>query len=105
MLIDFPEETMAMVLDWLLDPRQGLVIMGEPGRGKTHLAAAICRAATLLGARTLLRRAFQFFSETRHALTASIEHAVLETTFRRTTYCSTISMQVVLNLRGAFCWS
>jgi hypothetical protein len=40
---DFPAEVLESVLDWMLDPREGLRLSGPPGTGKTHLAAALIR--------------------------------------------------------------
>jgi len=75
-LSDFPEETLREIYAWAADPRQGLVVFGLAGRGKTYLAAAICRSMILIRKRALFRRAFQFFSEARHALSSSEEETV-----------------------------
>jgi len=75
-LIDFPEDTIQEIIDWRNHPRQGLVIFGKAGRGKTYLAAAAARSLILIHCEALFRRAFQFFSEVRHALSAGEEEAV-----------------------------
>ncbi len=76
-LVDFPENTLKEILMWRCDPRQGLVLFGKAGRGKTYLAAAIVRSLILIREETLFRRAFQFFSEVRHAMTAGEDESIM----------------------------
>lgn len=42
-LSDFPEDIVRLVANSLAEPLIGLLITGSTGRGKTHLASAICR--------------------------------------------------------------
>ena len=66
-LRDFQGERLETAEAWLRNPTNGLFIPGEPGTGKTYLAAAIVRALVESRRQVQFRRAAQFFFEIRQA--------------------------------------
>lgn len=62
---DFERETQAAVRLWLDSPGDGLLLTGDVGRGKTHLAAAIVRHAILTRRRARFLRAADLYAEIR----------------------------------------
>lgn len=78
-LEDFHGETLALIVNWLSHPTDGLFITGTVGTGKTHLAAAIVRH--LIEARTdvTFRRCARFYADVRETYrTNASEETVLE---------------------------
>jgi hypothetical protein len=55
-LLDFSKNIQDFVLDWLSHPRDGLLITGAVGTGKTHLLAAITRTLLLVHREAVFHR-------------------------------------------------
>jgi DNA replication protein DnaC len=68
-----------MVEDWLEQGTEGLLLAGPVGTGKTHLAAAIARAAIENNKSVFLRRASTLFAEIRDSFnnTGTTEREVM----------------------------
>jgi DNA replication protein DnaC len=64
-LIDFGQKAIQEVENWLAEPRDGLLLTGPAGTGKTHLAAAIVRSEIEKGRSAMFRRASDFYAEIR----------------------------------------
>jgi DNA replication protein DnaC len=75
-LRDFPAPIVERVTAWCATPRDGLLISGPAGTGKTHLAAAITRACLEIGLPTRFRRAADLYQ----ALRAAYQQGVAEET-------------------------
>lgn len=57
-LADFSPDIQNFVLDWFRDPRDGLLITGSVGTGKTHLLAAMARTLLLANQSSVFFRGF-----------------------------------------------
>lgn len=66
-LLDFPEHVREFTMGWLSRPADGLMITGQAGRGKTHLAAALTRTLVLIRQEALFYRASEFYHQLRDA--------------------------------------
>lgn len=64
-LLDFPQNIREFVLDWLAHPRDGLLITGAVGTGKTHLLAAITRTLLLIHQEALFHRCAELYAALR----------------------------------------
>jgi DNA replication protein DnaC len=67
-LADFKEEFIASRLTpWLSNPTEGLLLIGEVGSGKTHLASAIVRAMLETGKQAEFRCASELYLDIRES--------------------------------------
>lgn len=66
-LLDFSPTIRDFTMNWLSKPADGLLIMGQAGRGKTHLAAALTRTLVLIHQEALFYRAAEFYRSIRQA--------------------------------------
>lgn len=71
-LLDVPEPLANSVMDWFASPGDGLFIIGQAGRGKTHLAAAIVRTLVMISHEALFLRAADFYSELRESYQSNV---------------------------------
>lgn len=60
-LLDFPKNIQDFVLDWLAHPRDGLLLTGAVGTGKTHLLAAIARTLLLVHQEAAFHRCAELY--------------------------------------------
>jgi DNA replication protein DnaC len=72
-LLDFDEETRALILDWMARPSDGLFLTGKAGRGKTYLAAAIVRTFLLINREAWFHRADDLFAQVRRGYRDGID--------------------------------
>lgn len=66
-LMHFPETIRNFALDWLAKPKDGLLIAGPVGTGKTHLAAALVRTLLLIKQEASFRRCSDLYSDLRES--------------------------------------
>jgi hypothetical protein len=64
-LLDFPKNIQDFVLDWLTNPREGLLLTGAVGTGKTHLLAAIARTLLLTDQEAVFHRCAELYTALR----------------------------------------
>lgn len=64
-MADFTGPAYTLVMEWLLNPTDGLFITGPCGTGKTHLAAAMVRHLVTKGANVKLMRCADFYRDVR----------------------------------------
>jgi hypothetical protein len=64
-LVDFPRGVQEFVLGWLSDPRDGLLLTGAVGTGKTHLLAAMARTLLLTSQEAVFRRCAELYASLR----------------------------------------
>lgn len=66
-MLDFPEPVRNFTLNWLEKPRDGLLLVGAVGTGKTHLAAALARTLLLVNQEASFRRCSDLYAELRES--------------------------------------
>jgi DNA replication protein DnaC len=64
-LEDFSPQIARLVHGWMLEPTDGLLLIGGVGTGKTHLAAAMVRSVVTAGKSIRFRRAAQLYQAIR----------------------------------------
>lgn len=78
-LADFRPDVSEGVRHWLRKPSAGLLIFGEVGRGKTHLAASIFRVLVEARRDVAFERCAKFYADSRETFrTNCSERAVLD---------------------------
>jgi DNA replication protein DnaC len=78
-LKDFRDDISAFAKQWTTNPGNGLLIVGMPGTGKTHLAAAILRFLAEARTQVTFLRSAQFFCHIRDTYRRDIsEETVLQ---------------------------
>jgi len=87
-LEDFSGTAYELVMDWILNPSDGLFITGACGTGKTHLAAGIVRQFISKGANVVFKRSADFHREVREMFRAdsAICEAALMSTLEKSRF-------------------
>ncbi len=74
-LDDFSGTAHELVMDWLLNPSDGLFVTGPCGTGKTHLGAAIVRQFITKGVNVKLVRCADFYRDVREMFKSEAQGA------------------------------
>ena len=74
-LDDLAETAYVPVMDWLLNPTDGLFITGPCGTGKTHLAAGMVRQLITKGVNVKLVRCAAFYADVREMFKGESQRA------------------------------
>jgi DNA replication protein DnaC len=76
--LEFPQGVQNAAMAWLANPRDGLLITGAVGTGKTHLAAALVRTLLLINQEALFRRCADLYLALRESYRLDVgEESVL----------------------------
>jgi DNA replication protein DnaC len=82
-LSDFSPEVAEPVQRWLALPGDGLFVSGPAGTGKTHLAAALVRAAADARQQVTFLRCSDFYREIRRSFTSELSAEDVESRYQQ----------------------